>query len=111
MNSEYENYLEGKYEVLHFQKSDNTYEANPSREAEPCHRSVERGLAGSLDERITVEECLNHKFLKPTSANSSFDDELEALGLRIEGIEILKQKELLYNNRDSISDTNSYIYI
>ena len=66
-------------------------------------------LTVDLDERITVEECLNHKFLKPTSANSSFDDELEALGLRIEGIEILKQKELLYNNMDSISDTNSYV--
>ena len=66
-------------------------------------------LTVNLDERITVEECLKHKFLKSTSVNSSFDDELEALGLRIEGIEILKQKELLYNNRDSISDTNIYV--
>ena len=63
-------------------------------------------LAVDLDKRISVEECLNHKFLKPTSANSSFDDELEALSLNIEGIVIMKQKELVNNNKATASDEN-----
>ena len=64
-------------------------------------------LTVDLDKRIAVEECLNHKFLKPT-VNSSFDDELEALSVSIEGIEILKQKEVLYNSYiwASVSDTD-----
>ena len=64
-------------------------------------------LTVDLDKRIAVEESLNHKFLKPT-VNSSFDDELEALSESIEGIEILKQKELIYNRHiwASVSDTD-----
>ena len=63
-------------------------------------------LAVDLNRRISVEECLNHKFLKPTSANSSFDEELEALSLNIEGITIMKQKELVNNNKAAASDEN-----
>ena len=63
-------------------------------------------LTVNLDERITVEECLNHKFLKPTSANSFFDDELVAISLNIEGTEIMKQKELVKNNRTSVCESN-----
>ena len=59
---------------------------------------LSRMLTVDQDKRISLEECLNHKFLKPTSANSSFDDELEALSLSIEGIEIMKQKERVYNS-------------
>ena len=64
-------------------------------------------LTVDLDKRIAVEECLNHKFLKPT-VNSSFDDELDALSVSIEGIEILKETELLYNSHiwASVSDTD-----
>ena len=69
---------------------------------------LSRMLTVDQDKRISLEECLNHKFLKPTSANSSFDDELEALSLSIEGIEIMKQKERVYNSY-SVSDKNIYL--
>ena len=59
--------------------------------------------------RFSLEECLNHKFLKSTSVNSSFNDELEALSLSIEGIEIVKEKEPVYKSYFSVSDTNDIL--